>query len=517
MVYKFLLPWTALVSFLLFFIFIWINKIYLKNIFLKIDKKTWFSLSFLLLLAVSFRLIIPPLQHIMYIDEPWYMEAAKDMLQNFSQGNYPKSIGWPFVLTLSFLFFGINNWVAIYTAVILGSLTVINIFFLTYLITKNKIVSLFSAVIFMLMPLHIRWSATAETNVPSLFFTTLTIFFFFLYYQKQKYSLFWLAIFSSIFASLIRPENYLLIPLFFIGILIFKIRIPLKKIILALFIIMILVLPAIMQSIDFQVSTNWLEKESQGQLQGSNWSFSNLIHNSLNFGPKIFVSENMSFFIPFLSIIGLIYMLFKQKKESFFLIGWFTFFWLVYFFSWFQVIGGKDRFYLSFYPLIVIFAGYGFKLLLDLAYKINPKIQKNNSVSYLLFFLFISLSFPYALKAKNIYNLSSTGLETKIPELAKKDIPKDAIIIANWPTILKSTTQLRVVDVNIFLFDYKFQKKILKSKNLILYFKDYTCFDFSACDWCKTNCNLMEEAFKLELYQEYVYKDKKYGFYKIIR
>ncbi len=515
MIYKWLLPSTALISFILFLLFIWINKGYIKVFLLEIDKKTWFFLTFLLVFAFGLRLILLPLQHIMYIDEPWYMEAAKNMLQNFQQGNYPKSIGWPFILTISFFFFGVSNWTAIYTAIVLGSLTVLNIFFLTYIITRNKIVSLFSAGVFALLPLHIRWSASAETNVPSLFFVILTIFFFFLYYQKQKYSLFGLAIFSATFTSLFRPENYLLLPLFFIGVLIFKIKVSLKQIIIISFLILILIIPAVIQSINFQTSVDWLEKESQGYIQGSNWSLSNLIYNSLNSGPVIFNPKYLPFFISFLSIIGFFQMLFKRPKEACFLVAWFIFFWVIYFSSWFQVLGGKNRFYLSFYPIILIFAGFSWKLFTDLIYKLAPIARRKELINFFLIFLIIFLLFPYAFEAKNIYISSKARLATKLPKLAEDYFSSDVIIVANWPTILRSTTDLNVVDINTFLFNHSFQKKLLESKELIFFLEGYFCID-SSCSWSKEACDLMKKGFKLIPYKEFKEKDIKFTFYKIM-
>jgi len=50
-----------------------------------------------------------------------------------------------------------------------------------------------------------------------LFFITLSLFFCFLYYRKQINSLLWLAVFSLVFTALVRPENCIFIPLFFIG------------------------------------------------------------------------------------------------------------------------------------------------------------------------------------------------------------------------------------------------------------------------------------------------------------
>ena len=517
MFYKFLLPLIALESFLLLLIFIWINKTYIGEILLGVGRKTWFSLVLVVISAFVLRLIVPPIQHVMYIDEPWYMEAAKNMLQKFSQGDYPKSIGWPFILSISFLVFGISNWVAIYTSIVLGSLTAVSVFFLVYIIAENKIISLFSAIVFTLLPLHIRWSASAETNVPSLFFITLSLFFCFLYYRKQKNSLLWLAVFSLTFTALVRPDNYLFIPLFLIGFLFFKIKLPLKRILLILSVFAILVLPAVLQSFDFNASINWLEKESLGQIKGSNWSLSNLIYNSLHFGPSIFNEMYMPFFIFVLSIIGFIYMLFKQKREVYFLITWFILYWIIFFSSWVQTIGGRDRFFIGFYPLIVIFVGYSLSLFSNLFYKMHLKEQWKSLFILLLISIIIILLFPYTLKAKGMYDSLCVKLETRIPELAERDIPAHAIIIANWPTILKSTTDLEVIDAGDFLLKYSIRSDTFKSTNLLLFFEDYCCFDLPQNDIYKARCRELKRKYKLSPYKEYSEGNNKYTFYQVIQ
>lgn len=514
MAYRGFLPYAALISFSLFLIFLWVNQRHVKDIFKEIGKRAWFLLIFLFIFALGLRLIIPPLQHIMYVDEPWYMEAAKNILQTFHQGSYPKSIGWPFLLVISFFLFGVSNKVAIYTTVVLGALTVLIIFFLAYIITKSKTVSFFSAAIFALLPLHIRWAATAETNVPSLFFITLSLCFCFLCYKKQNYSLFWLALFSLIFTSLIRPENYLLFPLFLAGFFIFKVKINLKQVLLAILITSVLVVPAVFQSISFQTSANWLEKESQQQLQGNNWSISNLVNNSIDFGPDIFNREKLPFFISFLSIVGFIYIFFTKPKETYFLVFWFVFLWVAYFSAWFQTLGGKDRFYLSFYPSVIIFAGYSLKFFSELLYRVRLKKKLRELVNFFLISLLILWSFPYALKAKNIYASSAARLATKLPRLAEKNLPSEAIIIANWPTVLRSTTNLNVVDANLFLFDYNLQRELLESKKLVLFLEGYFCLG-SVCSWSEEICKLIKNGFELIPYKEFKEKDVWYIFYEV--
>jgi len=217
-----LIPLFILISFVLLLVLIYINRKFIKAIFSEIDIETWIILSVIFFIALLIRIYIPPHQHIMYIDESWYMKAGKDMLQFNSVGWYPKSIGWPFILSISFLIFGVSNWVAIFTTIFFGSLTVFTLFFLTYVLTKNQNVSLVSSLIFSLFAAHIRWSATAETNVVSLFFITSTLFFCFLYYRKGTVSLLWLSLTSLAFTSQIRPENHIFAFLFLIGLILFK-------------------------------------------------------------------------------------------------------------------------------------------------------------------------------------------------------------------------------------------------------------------------------------------------------
>lgn len=447
------IPLFILINFILLIVLIYFNWGHIKKFLLKIDRKSWVILALIFLTALTLRILIPPHHHIMYIDEAWYMEAGKDMLLTGSQGDYPKSIGWPFILRIVFGLFGISNWVAIYASIFLGALTIFNMFFLTFIITKRRGISLISALLFSLFPTHIRWSATAENNVVSLFFITLTIFFCFLYYRNKKTSLLWLSIISLAFTVQFRPENYIFIVLFLLGCILYQSFKKLNlKFITPWLILAILVLPNLIVVLDFKLSTNWMESDTLGQQTGSNWSFHNLIYNSSHYGSYIFNSKFQPIIFSFLFVIGLIYMLYKQRKEAIFLISWFCLIGFVYFFSWFQTLGGgtnilsKIRFFMSFYPITVIFAVYGILLIKDSLskfknYRINNKILPLTVIALVIFFI------PYSIKASSYFNSIVHKLETKIPELAEKDIGDECIIIANWPTILKSTTNLNVYGV----------------------------------------------------------------------
>jgi 4-amino-4-deoxy-L-arabinose transferase-like glycosyltransferase len=469
------------------------------------------------------RIFIPPHQHIIYIDEAWYMEAGKNMLQTGNQGFYPKSIGWPFILRIMFGIFGISNWVAIYSCTLLGALTVFNMFFLAFIITRNKQLSLISALLFSLFPAHIRWSATAKTNVPSLFFILLTLFFCFLYYKNKKNSLLWLALISLAFTNQFRPENYVFPILFLLGCIIYDKKFFKNinlKFILPWLVLIILSFANIIQLLDLYLPTDWMASDTQGKITGSNWSFHNLIYNSFHYGVYIFNSEFQPFIFSFFIFLGIIYMFFKQRKEELFLIIWFCLLWFVYFFSWFQTFGGTDispkgRFLMSFYPITVIFICYGILLIKDL---VSPLIKNSlikRSILPLSAIVLIIFFIPYSIKASESYNSPSLKLETKIPELAEKDIPNNCVIIAHWPTVLKSTTNLNVIEIEKFLEEKELQKEILDNADCVLFFEDVFCSYHG--DEYKGKCNNLKKNYDLEPYKSYTEENIKYTFYKIVQ
>jgi hypothetical protein len=470
-------------------------------------------LSIIFILALGLRLAIPSQQHITYIDEQWYMEAAKNMLYTGSQGNYQKSIGWPFIISIVFLL-GVNNYLAIYASILLGSLTALNIFFIARALSRNNSLSLASAFIFSILPGNILWSSTAETNIPSLFFITLAIFFCVTYFKLKKDSLLYLCIASLAFASQFRVENYAFFILFCIGYLIFvDSRGSLTNLLISA-VIFLLAAPNFIQAAEFQFSTNWIESDSGGALEGDNISPSNLFSNSVAYGRYLFDATFQPVIFSILFIVGSVYMFFKDKKSAIFLWLWFLLFWILYFGAWFQTFGGGDylplktRFFAMFYPSMCIFFGYGILFL--------QKLFKNELIKKIIFpitaILVVLLFIPYTTQAGDMFSDNDFILETKMPEIAEKDIPKDCAIIANWPTILKSTTDLNVIDLGVFLDSKQTRDEILANYSCVLFFQDLTC---SLWDEYAEKCRQLKSQFRLKAYKSYSYINETYYFYEI--
>ncbi|MFA6383358.1 MAG: glycosyltransferase family 39 protein [Parcubacteria group bacterium] len=504
---------AILVNFVLLVVLLAINRKYLKEVFLKINKITWISLVVVFLGALFLRMYLPVHSHILYIDEFWYMEAGKNILFHGSQDYYPKFIGWPFILSIAFGIFGVSNWVAINTSIFFGALSIFAVFFTVFLITEDAPAALLSSALFSLLPIHIRWSATAETNVTSLFFILLTVFLCFLYFEYKEESLLWLAFSSIAFTSQIRSENYFLFPLFIITFLIYG-RDILKRInlrfLLPIFIFAAISLPNFIQSINFQMATNWISNDTQGYEAGSNWSLANLLHNSLAYGVDLFNGRYYPAVLLLFIISGFIYLFYKKRKAWLFLMIWFISFWLIYFTSWFQTLGARERFYLSFYPIIIIFIVYGiFFISQVLSFK---KKWIDMGVRTFLFAVIIFLFIPYIQAYAKMYSDDAHVLEANLPELAGKNIPANCTIVANLPTILRSTTNLSFVDADLFLKNDEVQKDVL-GFDCALFLEDYTCSGWDQQSF--TNCKEIKSRFLLKEYQSYSKGRIRYKFYNI--
>lgn len=489
------------------------NWSYILNPFKKINNRVWILLLLIFIAGLLIRIYLPVHTHKLYIDEHWYMEAGKNILQTGYQDYYPKSIGWPFILSISFGIFGTSNLVAIDTSIFFGAISILIIFFLTYVIAKKENAALLASLLFSLFPLHIIWSASAETNATSLFFVLLSIFFYFLYYENDDDSLLWLSVTSTAFISQIRPENYIFFPLFILGCLIYKKNLlKNSESLICCSIIIFLTIPNFFHILDFQISTNWIESDTNGAASGDNWSFFNLFDNSIMYGKVFFNSHFYPSILSFLSFVGFFYLLKTKRKACFFLATWFIFIWITYFSSWFQTLGGKERFYTSFDPIVIILSSIGIFYTLNFISSKNLFLNKiTKSVAIFIILLFF---IPYYSYIKNYASSSELVLETQLIETVEKEIPKNCTIISSCPTILKSTTDMDVIDIKTFFQNENLQEKLL-NKDCILFIEDYCCRGWDPKSL--GNCNKIKSSFTLEDFKSYTQGKEKYTFYKILK
>ena len=511
-----LIPDSAFIAFFLFLTALFAARRSIAWHFQRIDRGTWSILAVVVLVTLWIRLTIPPHQHVIYVDEAQYMEAGKDMLRAGHQGELILSVGWPFVLRLAFFLFGTSNWVAIYTSILLGTLSVVPLFLLAYLVTDRTDLALVAASVLSLYPPHIRWSATAASNASSLFFMLLTLVFFMVYYRKERTPVAWLAWMSIAFTVQFRPENHALIIMFLLARAILGgrgKRMPGSNYVMQGLIMMLLVLPNLAQVLEDNVYTNWIESDSDGRMTGSNWSITNLFSNSRDYGPELFGGLYHPMIVSALAVLGVIGLTTRRRRESLFLMTWFVVLWLVYFSSWLQTLAGRDRFYMTLYPVIAIYAAAGAIHVTDALSARLTRSWTRWGALILVGVLAAHIYVPYTVFGSNIYSQSALALETRIPELAEHELPPECVIVANWPVILRSTTELEVVDLDEFIQQLPVQEDLFGRTDCVLFFEDYTCLDWKP--YLAQRCDLLRRMFTTEPYRSYAEGDIRYTFHRI--
>ncbi|MEW5944707.1 MAG: hypothetical protein AB1742_00775 [bacterium] len=515
------LPAFALASFILFVFTLYLNGKVLKTLLCGAGRSAWSALVLVFVSALMLRLFIPWHHHVVYVDEAWYMEAAKNILRSMSAGDYPKEIGWPFILSMVFGVFGVAGSTAIYATVVIGALTSVSVFLLAYVFTGKKEPALAASLLFSLFPAHIRYSACAESNAASLFFVTLTLTFCGLYYREKTNAMIWLAAAALGFTAQIRPENYAFPALFLAGCAVYsggnmKAKMLSLKFLAPLVVAALLSLPNLLQVLDFKLSVNWIESDTFGKMTGSNWSFSNFVNNSAVYGVNLFNGRFQPVFVAAAAAVGAVRAAAKRRRDFLFLALWFCLMWTACFTSWFQTLAGRERFYTSFYPITAIFAAWGIEAAARGIAAAAGKSRLEPAAFALLTALAVAAFIPYAggIKPSNpaMHMDNARRLETKIPETAERDLPADCIIVAVRPVILRATTDLKVVDARDFLRDGDFRDGLFEAGGCLLFFQDMTCMPQSPA---RRDCAETMNAFRLTPYRSYREKDVEFGFLRM--
>ncbi len=507
-------PFAALIALLLMLIFAVRARrtlaIHLKGI----DKVTWVVLALIIGLSLALRLSIPSPHHIIYIDEQWDMEAAKGILLSGSQGDYREPIGWSVLISLAFGMFGVDNWVAIYTALVIGAFTALPVFLLTRLVTGRSDTALAAALWLACDPIHIRWSACAKSNAASLFFIILAVYLSLLAFRSLRRDLLQLALVGVAFAAQLRQENYFLLALFLAGWLLYRrAGSSARSLALPFALAVILSLPNLVIVVGSHAFTDWQASDTGGQMSGSNWSLGNLIDNSRAFGPSLFDGSHQTPLLSLLVLAGIAPMFRERYRHSKFIGIWFAILWIVYFTSWFQTLQGKERFFTSFAPVLWIFASVG---ALELSRSISDRVGRQWALHLfaVIALAVATLNIPYARAHAEFYSDPHRVLMATIPERAEREIPADCLVVLERPSVLSSTTGFEVMPIGTFLTDVVAREEQFDRDACVLFFEDVYCVEWDI-DGSLERCFWMRKRFQLTPFRSYDGGGVSYTFYRV--
>ncbi len=130
--------------------------------------------------------------------------------------------GYPFLIVLAYLIFGIHSLSASIISAVLSSLTILLVFLISYLLFKKEEAALYGALVFSLIPLNIINSQSGESRPTGLFFIGLAALFYLLALKNNRLTTWLLATTCVSYAIYVRQESYVLVPLFLFFFLVFK-------------------------------------------------------------------------------------------------------------------------------------------------------------------------------------------------------------------------------------------------------------------------------------------------------
>ncbi|NLO91660.1 MAG: glycosyltransferase family 39 protein [Elusimicrobia bacterium] len=437
-------------------------------------RKTAVALAALVFAAI---LLHSAFQHLIYVDEFWYMEAAKNLILHGRAAGFSKAIGWPGLIAPVFAVFGFDNFAAIALSLLFSALSIPLIFFLARRLLRDDWAAMLACVLWALLPQRVVWASSAETISASVFFILLGLVLSLRSAENQPdRPLLWLAMLCWGMASQVRPENFMFVLAFaaamhmFSGVSFRSWRAGFLK---ACGAAALLNLADWLIFARFQSSTDWLARESSGVLGGGNFSLQNLWHNTFHWGPQLLGWAMHPAFLSLAAAAGLWLLWRRSRAEAIFALLCCALLYLFYFSSWLASYGStlaafpKTKLFLLFYPFICSLA----------AYAVSSARVWNAEPSFKLWrialALFLCASFvPYYRK----YPLNSQRHvhETLLLRGLKDLVPQNCVVVANSAIVVNSVNFFTVVEADVFIRDAEVRKAVLGG-GCAVFVEDITC------------------------------------------
>lgn len=189
-----------------------------------VNRKTWWVLGGLVLAGLLIRLVAVPHTHHVYFDEFEHVNAAENLLHQgtfclTTQGGPDRaevcsSSNWPpayhYLLSLTMAVFGDREAVAFNFSSVIGALSIGLVFLIAFLLLNDQRAALGSAFLFSLVPVHLKYSGASETGITSLFLVAGVLLSAILYVRRRDLKSLGLLTLSLAFAVYGRPENFIL-------------------------------------------------------------------------------------------------------------------------------------------------------------------------------------------------------------------------------------------------------------------------------------------------------------------
>ena len=505
-----------IVGFILIFPFV-------KNLIITIPRKIIYLLSGVAIIGIFITSFVAPQTHRIYYDEDIYENIGQNFatlqkaqlcndgstvygVYDCHDGFYNKQpYAFPYLLSIVYRIFGVSESVSFIFNNLLFGLSIILVFFIAFILFKNYLIGIFSALMYALIPQNLLWFNTTAAEPSTALFGAMFIFSLIVFLkEKSNRSLFLMIVLAS-FSIQFRTESFLLIFIALTGIIIYK-PAELKSLRIYNAGLLLLVL-----SLTFILHIIVTSGDSWGTTDAK-ISLNYFIHNfSVN---SLFYIDNAKF--PILFTLFAIISLFSKSfiKEKLILFVWFLCFWGIFllFYAGSYGYGADVRYSLVSYIPLVILAGLG-------VYKLQELLKKNQYLkSYLNPILAILIIISVLKFLPQVRAETQEAWGARADHLYAKEfsslLPENSIVLTHNPNMFHLWGK-NAAQVSLATFEKSYVNQIL--------FQKYTDGVYLHWNyWCNADdslqnsfCENVISGYNHEVIKEYKENDFRYALYRL--
>ena len=369
----YLLPWMLIFTFVGIVILTALDYGKIKKLFSKVSRNTWILLGFILLAGLYLRTVVVPHTHRIFFDEDLYVGIGNSIASEgkaiMCNRGYPDRCvegilnkepnGYPVLVGVLYFIFGRGEWIVYAMEAALGTLSIALVFLAAYLLFESERTALYSAFVFALIPSHIVWSGSLGAEVVATFFALAAVLYALLYLKTGNNRLLLATAFVTAYATQIRPESGLIIPIVCLLVALNDKRILKKAATYGFWIpwiaLILLIIPHMIHLAHANRTYNWGASEGKISVK--------YLDRNLSVNTSFLVDgvNHPTAFTVF-AVLGLVYMLAYRWRALLPLFAWFAIFfglYAVFYSGSFDSGGIGHRFALIVSAPLAFFAGYG--------------------------------------------------------------------------------------------------------------------------------------------------------------
>ena len=493
-------------------------------------------LAALLSLSFSMCFFAAPRTHRIYYDEDIYANVAQNMaLSNqtgycnygtFEYGEYfphwisynKEPSGWPFLISLPFQIFGINELFAFVLNNLLFTLGVLTIFLIPWHLTGNYFISFSAALAYAFIPHNLLWSNTAAAETSAGVLAGVTVLALVVYLKTRQNRHLYLLVLLLPLACQMRPESCMLLPWAMAAGLVVSPQILKDRKVWSLGLLTTLfLLPHVLHF--YAVSGH-----SWGA-QGNKFSTEFLYHNLEVNGLYYLTDKTFPLIITIFAALGLFFFR-GMLRWRLLMLFWFLPFWgiFLFFYAGSYQYGADVRFaLLSFMPLAILAgmgAGWIQKNLLVVRYRTmgidsiqNSSAARNMTACLVLLLMLFSLLKFLPLTRLLGQEAWGSRYDHKYAQEFIAMIPERSIVLTQNPTMFLLWNQ-NAIQTHAGINNPGLIKELMKKYQGHVYFHDNY--------WCNTQnrrnvrlCQDIRDKYDLEAVATASEQHYQYGLYRM--